>query len=469
MTPSPLKILLYGKDARTDAMAEGLQASPTRIELTICGPLRSPGLVRRADRFVACSLTDLTAMVAVARHVEPDLVVVGPEDPLSVGIADAAGDLGVPCFGPTRALAQLETSKSWTRSLLERHGVEGNPLHRTFRSTEGLAAYLDGLASAVVKPDGLTGGKGVKVEGEQLESRQDVLDYALALVASDGSVVIEERLEGEEFSLQTVTDGRDVVHCPIVQDHKRAYEGDVGPNTGGMGSYSCADGSLPFLAGPDVALARRINEATVEALSRELGAAYRGVVYGGFMAVAGGLRLIEYNARFGDPEAMNVLPLLEGDLVQLLLAAATGHLSQAAAAFRGRATVCKYVVPSSYPDDGSDAGAVVSLDESGLSSELRCYFAACELTEGGDVRLTMSRALAFVGIGDTLAEAEALAEAGACSVGGPVRHRRDIGTAAAVARRVAHLEAVRAPAGASPAVTAQSSEAVPAATPRAQA
>lgn len=457
MTATPLKVLLYGKDARTDALAEGLQASPTPVELTICGPLRSPGLVRRADRFVACSLSDVSAMVGVARQLAPDLVVVGPEDPLSVGIADAVEDLGYPCFGPTRSHARLETSKSWTRSLLERHGVAGNPLHRTFRSADGLEAFLDGLASAVVKPDGLTGGKGVKVEGEQLSSRHDVLEYARSLLDADGSVVIEERLDGEEFSLQTITDGRDVVHCPVVQDHKRAYDGDRGPNTGGMGTYSCADGSLPFLSEGDVAEGRRVNEATIESLSRELGAPYRGVVYGGFMAVADGLRLIEYNARFGDPEAMNVLPLLEGDLVQVLLSAATGRLAAESVAFAPRATVCKYLVPSSYPEDDADAGAVVSLDDTVSSPDLHCYFAACELTEGGAIRLTSSRALAFVGIGDSLEEAETLAEAGASSVGGPVRHRADIGTAAAVARRISHLQSVRAPAP-RPAATARAQE-----------
>jgi phosphoribosylamine--glycine ligase len=448
MTGKPLRVLLYGKDARTDAIAEGLGRSASRCELTICAPFRSPGFVARADRVVTASMTDLPQMVAIAREAAPDLVVVGPEDPLSVGLVDALSALGIACFGPTRSLARVETSKSWTRALVGRYDIEGNPSHRTFHNADGLADYAAELGSVVIKPDGLTGGKGVKVQGEQLASVEDAVAYARELLSADGSVVIEERLVGEEFSLQTITDGQDVLHCPVAQDHKRAYAGDTGPNTGGMGSYSCPDGSLPFLDAGDVAAARRINEATIDALGRETGTPYRGVLYGGFMAVASGVKLIEYNARFGDPEAMNVLPVLEGDLAALLLAAATGRLGTVTASFAAKATVCKYVVPSDYPDGGAltsgeDTDPAITADDSVLGPELRRYWAAAELADDASVRLTGSRGLAFVGIADTLGEAEERAELGASSVTGHVRHRSDIGTSDAVARRRAHLSDIR--------------------------
>jgi phosphoribosylamine--glycine ligase len=451
MTEKPLRVLLYGKDARTDAIAEGLGRSAGGCELTICAPFRNPGFVARADHLVTASLTDLPQMVAVARQAAPDLVVVGPEDPLSVGLVDALSEMGMACFGPTQALARIETSKSWTRALVHRYDIEGNPSHRTFHSADGLAEYVEGLGSVVVKPDGLTGGKGVKVQGEQLASGEEAIAYARSLLGSDTSVVIEERLVGEEFSLQTITDGEAVLHCPVAQDHKRAYAGDTGPNTGGMGSYSCPDGSLPFLDPCDVAAARRINEATIEALGRETGTPYRGVLYGGFMAVAGGVRLIEYNARFADPEAMNVLPVLEGDLADLLLAAATGRLGTIETSFAAKATVCKYVVPCSNPEGTStgsgDRDAVIWADDSVLGPNLRRYWAATEQADDSSVRLTGSRGLAFVGIADTLAEAEELAERGASSVSGPVRHRSDIGTRDALARRTAHLTSVRSAGG----------------------
>ncbi|MGD0082359.1 MAG: phosphoribosylamine--glycine ligase [Acidimicrobiales bacterium] len=442
MTWPSASILLYGKDARTDAIAEGLRRSATPCRLTIYSTLRIPGLVEKADRYLTGSLADLDEMVRAAREVEPDLVIVGPEDPLGAGLVDALDALGCPSFGPAQSLARIETSKSWARSLVERHGIDANPRNRTFHSSEGLAGYLEALGDVVVKPDGLTGGKGVKVQGEQLASISEALAYAESLVSSEGSVVVEERLDGEEFSLQTVTDGTSVVHCPIVQDHKRAYAGDTGPNTGGMGSYSCPDGSLPFLSSQDVARARQINESVIEALASETGRPYRGVLYGGFMAVADGVRLIEYNARFGDPEAMNVLPLLSSDLLELCRAVATGKLGDLVPVFEAEATVCKYVVPAAYPE-GRNEGDVVVSDDAVLGDNLRRYWAATELHDDGTVRLTGSRGLAFVGIAGTMAEAEALAESGASSVTGAVRHRSDIGTASLVARRVEHMRTIR--------------------------
>ncbi len=443
--PRPSDVLLYGKDARTDAIAEGLRRSARPCRLTIYSTLRIPGLVQKADRFLTGSLTDLDEMVRAAREVEPDLVVVGPEDPLAAGLVDALDALGCPSFGPSRSLARIETSKSWARDLVDRFGIAANPLHRTFSDTDGLAEYLETLGDVVVKPDGLTGGKGVKVQGEQLASLAEALAYAESLLGSDGSVVVEERLDGEEFSLQTITDGAAVVHCPIAQDHKRAYAGDTGPNTGGMGSYSCPDGSLPFLAPEDVTRARQINESVIEALAAETGQPYRGVLYGGFMAVGGGVRLIEYNARFGDPEAMNVLPLLATDLLELTEAVATGKLGDVVAAFEPLATVCKYLVPAGYPEGGSESrdSSVVGSDDGVLGDRLRRYWAATELDDDGTVRLTGSRALAFVGIAGTVAEAETLAETGASSVVGAVRHRSDIGTAGLIERRVEHMRTIR--------------------------
>jgi phosphoribosylamine--glycine ligase len=445
----PLGVLLYGKDARTDAIAEGLRRSSTPFTLTIYAQFRSPGLIEKADRFLTGSLNDLREMVGAAREVAPDLVVIGPEDPLAQGLVDALSEMGMLCFGPRKDLARIETSKSWTRSLVDRYGIGGNPNHRSFQDEDGLADYVRELGEVVVKPDGLTGGKGVKVQGEQLPTLDDALAYAVSLLNAGGSVVIEERLDGEEFSLQTITDGEAVVHCPLAQDHKRAYSGDAGPNTGGMGSYSSPDGSLPFLAESDLAEAKRINEATIEALRSETNQPYRGVLYGGFMAVGDGVRLIEYNARFGDPEAMNVLPLLTTDLVEALRAAASGRLADIETRFESQATVCKYLVPRRYPEapdhgpEGAPDDDLVNVEASMLGPELRCYWGATELGDGGNIRLTGSRGLAFVGIGHTLAEAEALAERGASSVAGAVRHRSDIGTAGLLQRRDDHMRLLR--------------------------
>jgi phosphoribosylamine--glycine ligase len=259
-------------------------------------------------------------------------------------------------------------------------------------------------------------------------------------------VQIEERLEGEEFSLQTITDGTTVIHCPLVQDHKRAYEGDRGPNTGGMGSYSCPDFSLPFLERDDVVKAKRINEQVIHALASETGEPYRGVLYGGFMATRDGVRLIEYNCRFGDPEAMNVLPILRGDFVDICSAAVRGELADVPCSFERKATVCKYIVPRNYPNKTPDGEQIDVPEIDRYALDLKWYWAACkQKDEGKDIYLTSSRSGAFVGLGDTLEQAEAIAERAASEVenGNPVRHRADIGRADVIDARISHMESIR--------------------------
>ena len=437
------KILLVGTDARTDALAAACLASSSHPQLFAYAELRSPGLLEKCEgRVEVGAVTDVEAIVDHVRTIAPDLVIVGPEGPLGAGLVDAILELDICCFGPRRLLAQVETSKIWTRTVAARHQVPGAPRFAVVQEPGELRSVLEAFADFVVKPDGLTGGKGVKVFGEHLASIDEAAAYALEILEGDGRVLIEERLTGQEFSLMSITDGATVVHCPVVQDHKRAFDGDTGPNTGGMGSYSCADFTMPFLTDADLAQARAINEQMVRALALETGLPYQGVLYGGFMATADGVRLIEYNARFGDPEAMNVLPLLESDFVDICEAVATRRLADVPVRFAHKATVCKYVVPLSYPGGEGKAGAVSVPAAVQAIENLSYYWAAVELVDGQPM-LTGSRALAFTGIGDTLAEAEQLAERGAASVQGPVRYRRDIGTAAAVARRSEQMSALR--------------------------
>lgn len=441
---SGLRILLYGSDARTAAMVRACAESAAKPELFAYSTLRIPTLLEGCAQveIAGTTLADLGAMTSFAAAVRPDLVIIGPEEPLANGLVDELERVGVPCFGPRKELARVEASKSWARELVQKHAIDGNPSHRSFVSTDGLRRYLDHLGDFVVKPDGLTGGKGVRVLGEHLGSVEAAYDYAAFLIAENGCVVIEERLEGEEFSLQSITDGEAVVHCPPVQDHKRAFEGDTGPNTGGMGSYSGDDLSLPFIDAAELRAAEAINEAVVRALEVETGQPYRGVLYGGFMVTRSGVRLIEYNCRFGDPEAMNVLPLLRTDFVEICLAVANGRLSEIHVEFEAKATVCKYVVPKNYPSGGSDGEQILLPDSVVSDPNVRCYWAAVN-AEGARVVMTGSRALAVVGIGDSLVEAEQYAESAATRVEGPVRHRRDIGTPALIEARISHLRALR--------------------------
>ena len=236
------------------------------------------------------------------------------------------------------------------------------------------------------------------------------------------------------------TDGRTLRHMPPVQDHKRAYEGDTGPNTGGMGSYSCANGQLPFLSSSDIDEARRFNVDTISALKREFGQPYQGILYGGFIATAQGVKLIEYNARFGDPEAMNVLALLETDFLEICQAIVGQTLHETIVRFGTQATVCKYAVPEGYPNHPVKGQLI---DISRLSSTGQLYFGSVEKTDGENLKEIGSRTLAVVGIADDLEMAEAQAEKLISQVSGPLFHRKDIGTAELVQRRINHMRELR--------------------------
>lgn len=436
-----IKVLLLGKDGRTDCLAEALKTGGAGV-YAMCD-YRNPGLRRKAVQFRQGKTDDPAQVVDFAREVKPDLAVIGPEDPLAAGVVDRLQDLGIPCVGPTKRLAQLESSKSFTRQLLTEFGLPGNIAYQVFSSMDGIESYLRHLGEFVIKPDGLTGGKGVKVFGEHLFTTDEALKYASELLSKGGVVVVEEKLDGEEFSLQSFCDGETVVDTIPVQDHKRVWEDDTGPNTGGMGSYSCEDHSLPFLEREHLAAASQINAAVARALKEKIGQPYRGVLYGGFMLTAKGVRLLEYNARMGDPEAMNVLALLDTNFVTVCEAIVSGTLRREHVRFRTRASVCKYVVPKNYPEN--PARGTIDLERvPDESDDLRVYYAGVQEDDAGRMLLTGSRAVAFIGIGRTVSEAEVIAENGTRRVDGPVEHRKDIGSMKLLQKRVQHIKRIMA-------------------------
>ena len=423
-----LKCGLIGLDGRTSALEICLRSSPNVERVDRLGT----GKGRLTDE-------DKKRYLELVVQMKIDHVMIGPEGPLAEGIVEFFESHGIKCVGPTSKVARIETSKAFARELLDRHGIDGNPEYRVFKSTDGVADYLSYLGDFVVKPDGLTGGKGVKVSGDHLENAEEGLAYCDDVLRSGHSVVVvEEKLQGQEFSLQSFCDGVTLRHMPLVQDHKRAFNGDTGPNTGGMGSYSCANLSLPFLTDEHVRDAQQINEKVVAALAKDQGAAYKGVLYGGFILTASGVRLIEYNARFGDPEALNVLTVLDVDFGDICEAIVDGTLHQLDVSFKRLATVCKYVVPEGYPSSPGD-GEITNIPPE--SDQLKIYPAAVEKVDGR-VRLMGSRAIAFVGVHPDLFTAADIAEQAAASVQGPVRHRSDIGTRDLVERRVRQMESL---------------------------
>jgi phosphoribosylamine--glycine ligase len=437
MPDSPDTILLIGSGAREHAVFRALGRAPSAPRVAVYGSARNPGLATTAAAYTVGDLTDPAAVVAFARECGATLAFPGPEAPLAAGVVDALEEAGIPTAGPRQALARIETSKGYARDFLERQGLSAvQPRFRRFSSLEGMAAFFDELEGRyVVKADGLMGGKGVRVAGEDLENPEDGLAWAGKILETHDSVVVEELCEGPEFSLFTFTDGASVVHSPLVLDHKRVHEGDEGPNTGGMGSLSLRDHGLPFVSPSLLKAARLVNESVLECLAEENGHPYRGVLYGGFMVTAGGLRVIEYNARLGDPEALNLMTLLDGDMGAALRGMATGGLQGDDLRFREECSVCKYVVPAGYPTHPRKGDPV---DLSAVPPGEVAYLASVDEREGRLIA-TGSRTLAFVGCGATLAEAEAQAEQAAQSIPGPFFHRSDIGTDDLLARRVALL------------------------------
>jgi len=434
-------ILIVGSGAREHAIAVALARSPQRPVLLCFGSARNPGIQALCRDYAVGSLTDAAAITAFAAANSPTLAILGPEAPLAAGVTDALLAINVPVVGPTRQIAQIESSKGFARDLLARHKIPGNPFFRRFNSLDGVEVILAQLSgSHVIKDDGLAGGKGVKVCGDHLHSIADSVTFCRELVANGHPFVIEEKLVGEEFSLLSFCDGVTLRSMPAVQDHKRAYDGDKGPNTGGMGSYSDADHKLPFLSESDLAAAEAINEMVAAALADDCDAPYQGILYGGFMVTADGVRLIEYNARFGDPECLNLLSLLETDFFAICRAIVDQTLDALPVTFAAQASVCKYIVPDGYPDAPRSGDAVHLPAE--LPPGVTLYLGAVD-QRGDELVATGSRTAAVVATAPTLAAAEALCEQVAAQIPGPFFHRSDIGTAALIDRRVQHMRSLR--------------------------
>jgi phosphoribosylamine--glycine ligase len=432
-------VLLVGGGGREHAIARAVAGADA--DLYACAGNRNPGIARLAEGFESLDTTNPTAVTSYAREVDATLAVIGPEAALAAGVADALDDAGIYAFGPREADARIETDKAFQRRFMRKHDIPGCPDFETFEDMDAAAEYIDEYdGDLAIKPAGLTGGKGVRVTGDQI-TNAEAKEYVRE--SEYERVVLEGRLVGEEFTVQALVANGDVRVTPAVQDHKRAYEGDEGPNTGGMGSYSDATLEPPFMDEDDYLDAVTVLEATVDALDD-----YKGVLYGQFMLTAEGIKVVEFNARFGDPEATNTLPVLNTAFIDVLTAAREGE-SLPQLSFAPKATVCKYAVPDGYPTD-PEAGAEVTVDEEsaaasaeGSDGEALLFYASVDEREDG-IYTTTSRAFAVVGLAETITQAEAIAE-NTLAVAGEegLRIRHDIGKQDLVQQRIDHMAELR--------------------------
>lgn len=434
------KVLVVANGGREHAICEALKRSPQRPRVVVFGSAKNPGINMLADDYRVGDILNPEEVAEYGVEQGVDFAIVGPEAPIAAGVVDALLERDIHSVAPLQKLAQIESSKSFTRALIEKYEIPANPGYQRFESETGMQEFAESYnGNFVVKADGLRGGKGVLVAGDHFTTIEEGLTVAKKFMATDGAVVLEEKLVGQEFSLMFFVDGVNCSPMPCVQDHKRAYEGDKGPNTGGMGSYSDVDHLLPFLTPADVEKATEITEAVTQAIYDQTGEKFKGILFGGFMATADDVKLIEYNARFGDPESMNVLSILETDFVEVCEAIMYDGLADLEIKFKNQATVCKYIVPEGYPTN-SVKGEEVVVGQMPIGVEI--YYAAVDEKDGKKI-MTGSRAIGVVGVGDTIEAAESLAQQGVEQITGPVFYRKDIGTSDLIASRVEMLKELR--------------------------
>jgi len=417
-----LTILLVGSGGREHALAWKIAQSP------LCGRLvaapGNPGIEAVAE-LRAVKATDADGLVALAQEIGADLVVVGPESALEVGLADKLATVGIPCFGGSQRAAQLETSKAFTKDFCQRHGLP-TAAYGVFEDAASAGTFLDTLeAPFVIKADGLAAGKGVVIAETRADADAAVLDMLGGRFGSAGArVVIEEFMHGEEASLFALSDGKTAVLFGAAQDHKRAYDGDEGPNTGGMGTYS----PPPVLTDALVEQAwRELIVPTVEGMAAE-GNPYVGVLYAGLMLTPTGPKLVEYNARFGDPECQTLMLRLASDIVPILLACAKGELAGAEPPkWRDEAAICVVLAAEGYPD-APKTGGLIQDAEADFGNEAVVFHAGTTRDAEGALRASGGRVLNVCALGATLHEARDVAYAalGTISLEGGF-YRNDIG------------------------------------------
>ena len=417
-----MNILLLGSGGREHALAWKMAASPLTDRL-FCAP-GNAGIAQEAE-CVALDLADHAAIIGFCRTNRINFVVVGPETPLCAGIVDDLEAAGIKAFGPSRAAAQLEGSKGFTKDLCRAAAIPTADYER-FREAEKAKAYVRARgAPIVVKADGLAAGKGVVV-AESIAEAEAAIEMILGgeLGAAGAELVIEECLVGEEASFFALCDGETALPLATAQDHKRAFDGDKGPNTGGMGAYSPTPALTPAL---EQAVMERIIRPTLAEMARR-GTPFRGILFAGLMLTADGPKLIEFNVRFGDPECQALLLRLKSDLLPALLAAQDGELANFDLRWNDTASIAVVMAARGYPEAPERGSAIRGLERAGATPGVTVFHAGTEADAEGHVRAAGGRVLTVCAAGPTLVAARDAAYAGVAAIDWPEGFcRKDIG------------------------------------------
>jgi phosphoribosylamine--glycine ligase len=417
-----MNILLVGAGGREHALAWKIAQSPLLTRL-VCAP-GNPGMAGLGEvRDVKA--TDVAGQVALAREIAADLVVIGPETAIEAGLADALATAGIACFGPSAAAGRLESSKAFTKAFADRHGLP-TARYGVFEAAAPAKAFLDRFQPPfVIKADGLAAGKGVVIAPDRAAAETAIDDTLGGRFGAAGArVVIEEFLDGEIASQFALCDGATMLPFGGAQDHKRAFDGERGPNTGGMGTYSPA----PVLSDAVMAAAGdRLIEPAMRGIAAE-GAPYRGVLFCEMMVMPDGPRLIEFNARFGDPECQVLMLRLDGDIVPYLRAAATGTLAGLPApAWRDEAAICVVLAANGYPD-APEAGSIIRGAEQDFGEDVVVFHAGTARAADGTLIAAGGRVLNVCARAPTLRQARDRAYAAVAMIDWPQGfHRTDIG------------------------------------------
>ena len=416
-----MNVLLVGSGGREHALAWKIAQSPLLTRLIVAPG--NPGI----EALCECrpvGVTDVSALVALAHDIAADLVVVGPESALEVGLADRLAEVGIACFGPTASAARLETSKAFSKAFADRHHLPTAP-HVTCETAAAARAALDKFEPPyVIKADGLAAGKGVVIATTRVEAEAAIDDMLGGRFGAAGArVVIEAFLQGEEASLFALCDGETAMLFGAAQDHKRAYDGDVGPNTGGMGTYSPAPiATAKALAEAD----RTLIQPAVAGMAAE-GSPYRGVLFAGLMIEDGVSHLVEFNARFGDPECQVLMLRLSSDLLPYLHAAATGALAGLPEPqWRDEAAICVVLAAPGYPD-APEKGSVIAGADADFGPDVTVFHAGTTRRDDGALIASGGRVLNVCARGETLAVARERAYGAIARIDWPEGfHRTDI-------------------------------------------